>query len=96
IEPKIDGVVAASDGLASGAASVLLATGRSIPHDVGIVGFDDSSWATNSRPQLSTVRQDARLTGQRLAEVLIRQIDGEDLAGFSMTLPNSIVWRDSA
>ncbi|MEO7016196.1 MAG: LacI family DNA-binding transcriptional regulator [Leifsonia sp.] len=96
IEPKIDGVVAASDGLASGAASVLLAAGRSIPHDVGIVGFDDSSWATNSRPKLSTVRQDARLTGQRLAEVLIRQIEGEDLAGFSMTLPNSIVWRDSA
>ena len=58
-EPAIDGVFAASDAVAAGALEVLRETGRSVPGDVGIVGFDDSSWALRTQPPLSTVHQPA-------------------------------------
>lgn len=95
-EPLIDGVVCASDAIAAGAIDALYAAGRSIPGDVGIVGFDDSSWAIRTTPPLSTVRQDARSTGVRMADILLRQLAGEDLAGYTEVIPTTLVWRDSA
>lgn len=95
-EPELDGIVAASDLIASGAIDALQHHGRRVPEDVGVVGFDDSPWAVRSQPRLSTVRQDTLLTGARMAELLLRQMAGEDLSGYVEILPNEIVWRDSA
>ena len=95
-DPSIDGVVAASDLLAAGALDALRAAGRSVPGDVGIVGFDDSPIAALTQPPLSTVRQDARRLGEAMAELAIRQINGERLDGYADTIPNEIVWRASA
>lgn len=95
-EPELDGIVAASDLIASGAIDALEHHGRRVPGDVGVVGFDDSPWAVRSQPHPSTVRQDTLLTGTRMAELLLRQMAGEDLSGYVEILPNEIVWRDSA
>ena len=43
-DPSIDGVFAASDAVAAGAMEALRSTGRSVPRDTGVVGFDDSAW----------------------------------------------------
>jgi DNA-binding LacI/PurR family transcriptional regulator len=94
--PDLDGVVCASDLIAAGAIDALRAQGRQVPEQVSVVGFDDSPWASRTTPALSTVRQDTLLTGTHLAELLLRQIDGEDLTGYAEILPNTIVWRDSA
>ena len=62
IHPDIDAVFAASDLMAAGALSVLAASGRQVPGDVAVVGFDDSCDrhvhhpATHQRP--STHRGD--------------------------------------
>ena len=42
--PDIDGVFASSDAVAAGAMDVLQSAGRRIPDDIGVVGFDDSTW----------------------------------------------------
>lgn len=94
--PEIDAVVAASDALAAGAIDAVSASGRTVPSDVAIVGFDDSAWATRTTPQISTVRQNARQTGIRMAEVLLDEIDGIAPRGRHVVLPNEIVWRESA
>ncbi|MFF2267366.1 LacI family DNA-binding transcriptional regulator [Cellulosimicrobium cellulans] len=94
--PQLDGVVAASDLLAAGAIDALRAHGRSVPDDVAVVGFDDSPWAVRTQPPLSTVRQDTLVTGTRMAELLLQQIGGEDLTGYSEIIPNTVVWRESA
>lgn len=95
-EPAIDGVFAASDAVAAGAVEALREAGRSIPADVGIVGFDDSSWATRSQPPLSTVHQPATQLGERAAESVLSQLRGEepDLGGILLETP--VVWRGSA
>ncbi len=95
-EPRIDGVFAASDAVAAGALKVLRDAGRSAPADVGVVGFDDSAWARRTQPPLSTVHQPAREIGRNAAQLVLRQLHGEEPAPGNVLLPTPIVWRDSA
>ncbi|MBD7957698.1 LacI family DNA-binding transcriptional regulator [Microbacterium sp. Sa4CUA7] len=94
-EPDIDGVFASSDAVAAGALDVLHAAGRSVPEQVGIVGFDDSSWALRCDPPLSTVHQPATELGRAAAEAVLRQLRGEG-AGGPHLLECPIIWRGSA
>lgn len=93
--PDLDGVFAASDAIAAGAVEALRMSGRRIPDDVGIVGFDDSAWATRTIPPLSTVRQPAEGLGRRAADAVLAQLNGEPPAG-EVLLASQIVWRQSA
>jgi DNA-binding LacI/PurR family transcriptional regulator len=95
-EPAIDGVFAASDAVAAGALEVLREAGRSVPGDVGIVGFDNSAWAVRAQPPLSTVHQPAREIGQNAAELVLRQLRGTEPVPRSILLDTRIVWRGSA
>ncbi|MHA7286026.1 LacI family DNA-binding transcriptional regulator [Arthrobacter sp. MDT3-44] len=92
--PEIDGVFAASDAVAAGAMTALQESGRKVPDDVGIVGFDDSSWALRTRPQLSTVKQPAGLLGSTAAELVLAQIEGRP--SLAQVLDTTVVWRESA
>jgi len=94
--PELDGVFAASDAVAAGALSVLQAAGKSVPAQVGIVGFDDSSWAQRTAPQLTTVHQPAEELGAAAANELLRQVGGEPGSTQGVVLECPIVWRDSA
>ena len=94
--PEIDAVIASSDLLATGALDVLAEQGRRVPEDVSVSGFDDSDWALRAHPPLTTVHQDSYRIGEELAEVVLRQIDGEDLQGFGRIIPNEVVWRESS
>ncbi|WP_207670121.1 LacI family DNA-binding transcriptional regulator [Glaciibacter flavus] len=94
--PDIDGVFAASDAIAAGAMDVLRAAGRSIPKDVGIVGFDDSAWALRCQPPLSTVRQPAGDLGRMAAQRVLDQLDGRESATGGTFLETVIAWRESA
>ena len=95
-DPTIDGVFAASDAIGAGALDALRAAGRSVPGDVGVVGFDDSAWALRCQPPLSTVRQPADELGRMAARSVLAQLKGEPDVPEAMFLETSIVWRDSA
>ncbi|MBC7550951.1 MAG: LacI family DNA-binding transcriptional regulator [Cellulomonas sp.] len=95
-DPAIDGVFAASDAVAAGALEALREAGRRVPDDVGIVGFDDSAWAVQSQPRLSTVHQPAAGLGEAAAAAVLSQLRGESPQLGGILLPTSIVWRDSA
>jgi len=95
-EPQLDGVFAAADSIGVGAVEALREAGRRVPEDVGIVGFDDSSWATRSQPALSTVHQPATALGERAAESILSQLRGEEPDSNGFLLDTPIVWRGSA
>ncbi|RFA23708.1 LacI family DNA-binding transcriptional regulator [Subtercola boreus] len=95
-EPAIDGVFAASDAVAAGAMDVLRNAGRRVPDDVGIVGFDDSSWAIRCHPALSTVRQPADELGRQAALQVLDQLRGGPRPTGGTLLQTEVVWRDSA
>lgn len=71
-------VLAANDRCATGVLATLVRRGVSVPGDVSVVGFDDSSVARLPFTQLTTVRHDpARLAAQALEAVTTR-IDSPD------------------
>lgn len=55
--PDVDGIFAHSDQIAAGAMHVLAESGRRVPEDVAVIGFDDSSMARATNPPLTTLRQ---------------------------------------
>lgn len=57
LDPAPTAVFAATDALAAGALKSLADTGRRVPHDVSVAGFDDIPMAEFTTPALTTVRQ---------------------------------------
>jgi DNA-binding LacI/PurR family transcriptional regulator len=101
--PDLDAVFAASDAMASGALRVLRTTGRRVPDDVAVVGFDDMvSVAEWTDPPLTTIRQDIEEMGRLMARLLLRAIEpptgphGPVPAPSSIVTPTQLIVRASA
>lgn len=93
--PDVDGVFVANDLMAQGALGVLQATGRTVPGDVAVVGFDDSSAALAARPKLTTIRQPVEEMGATMAELLLAHVAEPGLPPTSRIFEPSLVIRDS-
>jgi DNA-binding LacI/PurR family transcriptional regulator len=89
-----DGLFIASDLMARGAMNVLAQSGRRVPEDVAIVGFDDSPVATSVLPQLTTMRQPSFAQGERMAGVLLDLLAGKHPRHVTI-LETELVVRDS-
>ena len=73
-DPDITGVLCFSDRFAAGVLAAALDRGLAVPGDLSIIGFDDAPVASNSRPPLTTVRQDLTGKGHAAAQGLIAAI----------------------
>ena len=93
--PEIDAVFVANDLMARGVVRVLLESGRTVPDDVAVVGYDDSPAATAVRPELTTIAQPSELMGRRMAELLLALLRGEEPEPPEL-LPTTLVRRDTA
>ena len=95
--PDLDGLVVASDLMASGALKVLSARGCKVPDDVAVVGYDDIGVAERTDPPLTTVRAPVGEMAARATRLLLEQIDGHGLGhAMRLIIPPQIVRRDSA
>jgi DNA-binding LacI/PurR family transcriptional regulator len=86
----------ASDLMARGALSVLTERGISVPDDIALMGYDDSSAATNGDLQLTTIRQPSERMGREMANLLLDILAGREPAHRARLLTTSLVVRDSA
>jgi LacI family transcriptional regulator len=94
--PDVDAVFCGNDQIARGAADALRETGRSVPDDVALVGFDNwEVMAAACRPPLTTVDMNLRALGRAAAERLMAAIEGRFTAGVEK-LPCSLVLRESS
>ena len=81
--------------MALGALDALRATGRRVPDDVAVVGFDDTELARSADPPLTTVRQPIERLGREMTRLLLAQIEaGAPPNG--LVLQTELVVRDSA
>lgn len=92
--PDVDAVFAANDRMAAAAVAVLQESGRRVPEDVAVAGFDDSPAAVQSEPAITTMRQPFGRISREMVRMLLEQIDGGDFA--AIVLPTELVRRDSA
>jgi LacI family transcriptional regulator len=88
-------IFAANDISAIAAVDVAHELGRAVPGDVSIVGFDNVPESAMSVPPLTTVSQPIRDMGQRAVDLLIRLILREPIEATRVTLPTSLVLRQS-
>nr|WP_269329392.1 substrate-binding domain-containing protein [Kineosporia babensis] len=91
--PDLDGVFVASDLMAAGACAVLRETGRRIPDDVRVGGFDDAGMAEHLDPGLTTMRQPFERISREMVRLLLARIEGEGDA--SVFLPSTLIQRGS-
>ncbi|MFH9082931.1 LacI family DNA-binding transcriptional regulator [Streptomyces sp. NPDC017673] len=94
--PDLDAVFAASDVMASGAVLELRAAGRRVPHDVALIGFDDSIVARHIDPPLTSVRQPLEEMGRTMASLLLEEIAHRGTGQREVVLPTELVVRGSA
>jgi LacI family transcriptional regulator len=84
-----------SDEQAFGVAEAARVTGRRIPEDLSVVGFDDLPISRWFSPPLTTVRQPLAEMGRTAAEMLSAMIDGRERHGRQVELATELVVRSS-
>ncbi|WP_203843361.1 LacI family DNA-binding transcriptional regulator [Winogradskya humida] len=91
--PDLDAMVVASDLMAAGAVQAITASGRSVPHDVALVGFDDSIAAECANPPLTTMRVPVEEMAAAATRLLLT---GDVPPGHRQYFPVELVQRESA
>jgi len=94
-----------SDRFAAGVLAAALDRGLAVPGALSIIGFDDSPVASNSRPALTTVRQDLAEKGHAAAASLVAAVQARTAtatetpetpdAARHVVLPVELVIRES-
>jgi len=92
--PNLDAVFVNSDLMAIGAINVIQNSGKRVPEDIAVVGYDDLSIAAYNNLPLTTIRQNIPLAGKLLAENLIQFIKSGAIT--NTTIPVELVIRKSA
>ena len=94
--PDLDAVFAASDPMAVGALHALRVSGRRVPEDVAVIGFDDNpSLAPFVDPPLTSVHQDPGIQVSRMISMLMNLLGGQPPPDRREILPVSLTVRRS-
>lgn len=94
-DDRPDAILAFNDTITYAAFDAIKALGLSIPHDVAIIGFTDTDSAAFVTPRLTTIADQARLQGQKVCELLLRNIRG-DKKIYREVVPMQLKIRDSS
>jgi len=68
-------IFASNDDMAAAAVGVAHRRGLHVPHDLSVVGFDDTSLATTIWPELTTVRQPIAAMSRAAIEMLVAEVN---------------------
>jgi DNA-binding LacI/PurR family transcriptional regulator len=91
--PRPTALVCDDDKLAAGAYKAARRLGLRIPDDLSVTGLDDLALATAIDPELTTVRLDAELFGERGMQALLAVLEGRTPDGGD--IPVELVVRGS-
>lgn len=88
-------IIAANDWQAVGVYDAIHAHGLSIPGDISVVGFDNTTPATLLRPKLTTIHRPLFEMGKIATDMLLRLIEGKPLDALRVELATSLIVRES-
>jgi len=88
-------IFAANDVTALGVLEVAEELGLQVPHDLSLVGYDDISYASLPRIQLTTIAQPAVEMGQIAANWLFEALEHPEIPGLQRTLAPRLVVRST-
>lgn len=93
--PNVDGIFAGNDMIAFATITVAFNRKIRIPDDVQLIGFDDVLFSRLVTPALTTITQSIGLLGRNAAELLIKKMNGDDVANDVLTFPSRLVERNT-
>ena len=92
--PDADGVFCTSDQIAASVVRCAVASGRRVPEDLRVIGFNDNYLAACLCPPLTSIRQPIPEMCEMAIECLIKQIHGEKVP-VDMVFPVTLSARES-
>ena len=92
---EADAVFAANDQMALGVLRGLAESGRCVPDEVEVIGFDDVPDAADYLPPLTTVRQDFAALAEAAVAAVVTEIEGGDAAAAITLVPTRLIERAS-
>ncbi|MEV6032304.1 LacI family DNA-binding transcriptional regulator [Nonomuraea sp. NPDC052116] len=93
-DPDLDAVFVANDLMAVGALQSLRQSGRRVPDDVAVVGFDDIEAAKYTEPPLTTLRHPVAEQATAMVGLLLGLFEGGPAE--PVIMPTELVIRESA
>lgn len=93
-DPSVTAVFCGNDETAMGLIRGIHDTGRSVPADISVVGFDDHPLASMFIPALTTARQDFAELGRHGTAQLLALLNGESPLALETVEP-PLVYRES-
>jgi DNA-binding LacI/PurR family transcriptional regulator len=95
LRTDVTAVLAGNDDLAVGLIRGLFDSGRRVPEDVSVIGFDDQPFTAFLRPALTTVRQNFPEMGRTAVALLREQLDPGRSQRQRAVLHTELVLRES-
>lgn len=92
---NLDAIIAMNDDMAAGCMDAARALGISIPQDLSLSGFDNSSIIQYVTPRITTVERPLHEMGVRAMEILIDKMENKTNEDINITLPCRIIQGDS-
>ncbi len=93
-EQSPDAIVAANDRMAFGVVAALAQLGITVPQQIAVVGFDNTTEAQINFPAITTVAQPIYQLGHRALALLLDRLNGDAVPPSSI-LPTKLVLRSS-
>lgn len=94
---SFDALFCFNDLLALGAIEALRHSGRRVPDDVAVVGFDDIEEGGHTNPSLTTIAPDLERLAEQAVDSLVRRLDDPSSPeGYSVVVPHRLVVRGSS
>lgn len=94
-QDDITAVFSTADIMAAGIMAGIHQSGKKVPDDISVVGFDDINLSRLTTPQLTTIHQDASLKGTLAVNFLMDLLEKNPIENQEVILPIRLVERDS-
>lgn len=92
-----DAIFAANDKMAMGAISAIVASGRKVPEDIAVIGYDNIGEAESYDPPITTIEQPIAAIARDAAEMIIEAVEGnKELSGKNTFYEPRLIIRKSA
>ncbi|MFG2869815.1 substrate-binding domain-containing protein [Streptomyces sp. NPDC048338] len=91
----VTAVLCASDPLALGAIRAVRRAGLHVPHDVSVVGYDDSLYMKCTSPPLTTIRQPVEVMALAAVDLLCAQMDTPTASADETVIDPELIVRES-
>lgn len=94
--PDVTAIFACNDLMAIGAVRAVYDTGRAVPADVSVVGFDNIPMSAYTLPQLSTIDQPIAEVGAVAVQRLLERVARPNTPAQQTVLPVTLVARETS